>query len=141
MDINISFVDPIEVSQDIEADYILLSLNGFDIFEDENGISLPKSLVKKILLPAQYASYEEGVSVDNISTGAKTMNSSILGSNFVVNLLLVGSMSQVWGAINGLQLMVFMPLFWLKFPANANGMNSSLIDIASFDLLPSDDIN
>jgi len=50
-------------------------------------------------------------------------------------------MSQVWGAINGLQLMVFMPLFWVKFPANANGMNSQLIDIASFDLLPSDDIN
>ena len=69
------------------------------------------------------------------------MNTSIVGSNFVTSLLFFGSMSLIWGAINGLQLMVYLPLFWLHFPANSNTLNSSLIDIAQFDLLPTDDVN
>ena len=64
-----------------------------------------------------------------------------MASNFVVNLILITSISQLWGTINGLQILVYMPLFWIKFPANANMFNIYLIDIASFDIVPSEDIN
>ena len=64
-----------------------------------------------------------------------------MASNFVVNLTLVTSMSQLWGAINGLQIMVYMPLFWAKFPANASVFNGFLIGIATFDIVPSEEIN
>ena len=34
-----------------------------------------------------------------------------------------------------------MPLFLIKFPANANTLILFLIDIATFDIFPSDNIN
>ena len=34
-----------------------------------------------------------------------------------------------------------MPLFWVKFPANASMFNVFLIDVATFDIVPSEDIN
>ena len=34
-----------------------------------------------------------------------------------------------------------MPLFWIKFPANANTLILFLIDIATFDIFPSDKMN
>ena len=37
--------------------------------------------------------------------------------------------------------MVYMPLFYVKFPANANMANLYLIDIASFEFIDSDEIN
>ena len=54
---------------------------------------------------------------------------------------MVVSMNQLWGTINALQIMVYMPLFWLKFPANAAGLNYHLIDIANFEALPTEDMN
>ena len=34
-----------------------------------------------------------------------------------------------------------MPLFWVKFPANASLFNAFLIDIATFEVVPSEEIN
>ena len=34
-----------------------------------------------------------------------------------------------------------MPLFQVKYPANANALNMFMIDIASFEFVPTDDIN
>ena len=46
------------------------------------------------------------------------------------------SMSQVWGMINGLQIVVYLPLYGLiNFPPNANSFNSEIIKIATFDLV------
>ena len=64
-----------------------------------------------------------------------------MASNFVVNLILITSISQLWSVVNGLQILVYMPLFWVKFPANASRFNIFLIDIATFEFVPSDSIN
>ena len=62
--------------------------------------------------------------------------SAVMGSNFVVTLLLAGSMNQLWSMINGLQLAVHMPLFNCAFPSNANFFITFLIDVATFDFMP-----
>ena len=49
-------------------------------------------------------------------------------------------MSQVWGMINGLQIIVNFPLFWMSFPDLSGMMVGSLITIATFDVMPSDDV-
>ena len=59
LNIKITFDDPLAVSQDEEADFALVKIEGFDKFVDANGKSLPKTLVKKIALPAQFSSEEE----------------------------------------------------------------------------------
>ena len=49
-------------------------------------------------------------------------------------------MSQVWGMINGLQLFINLPLFDITFPSLSTKSLSGLIEIANFDILPSNDI-
>jgi hypothetical protein len=44
------------------------------------------------------------------------------------------------GTIGFLQLVVFMPLIGIMFPANAKILTDALTAIATFDMLPTDDI-
>lgn len=62
--------------------------------------------------------------------------SACLGSN----LLISGAMSQIWGMINGLQLFVHIPLFNVQFPEIAGVVVEKLTMIATFDLIPTDDL-
>ena len=50
--ISITFDRPLEVSQDLEADFALITIEGFDRFKDGRGKSLPSKMVKRIALPA-----------------------------------------------------------------------------------------
>ena len=77
-------------------------MEGFDKFKDMNGKSLPKKLVKKVLLPAQFASKEEAEKVEEAAKAVEASATSSLSSNFFVNLLLVGSVHQIWSVINSL---------------------------------------
>jgi hypothetical protein len=45
-----------------------------------------------------------------------------------------GALSQIWGLINGLQLLVHMPLFHVYIPKVAMELVEKLIDIATFDI-------
>ena len=56
-------------------------------------------------------------------------------SNAVLATVLNFSLSMLWSCLNALQLVVHMPLFAIKYPANAYAFNESLIGIASFDIL------
>ena len=80
---------------------------------------------------------EAQITVEEAATTATVTQTAVLGGCFIFNLIFALSLNQLWGAINGLQLMVYMPLFWVKFPANANSMNNHLITIANFEVLPS----
>lgn len=76
---------------------------------------------------------------ESISQGAQTtqaVSSAVMGSNFLLNLILAASLSQLWSMLNGLQLAVHLPLFNLNFPANANFFIEFVIQVATFDLIP-----
>lgn len=51
------------------------------------------------------------------------------------------SLSAIWGAINSLQVIIYMPLFNVRFPANASYLNASLVMIGTFEVLPADYMN
>jgi len=54
--------------------------------------------------------------------------------------MLSGAMSQVWGMINGLQILVYLPLFNVIFPELSIMMVENLITIATFDVIPAPEI-
>ena len=56
------------------------------------------------------------------------------------NILLSGAMAQVWGMINGLQLVVNFPLFDIEIPTYSEIVIEEMISIATFEVLPSEDI-
>lgn len=59
-----------------------------------------------------------------------------MGANFVLGIILALSLNSLWSMLNGLQLLVHMPLFRTHFPSNALLMLSFITKIATFDLLP-----
>ena len=124
LDIEVYYKNPLEVSQAEEADFVVVILNGFDAFQDENGRKLPSRLVKKYEIPAQFKDSQEAAVYEDSSTTAGTTSKVAMGFNCILNTLLAGSLSQLWGTINGLQIITYMPLIWIKFPANANSVNN-----------------
>ena len=56
--------------------------------------------------------------------------------NFIINLVMMTALNQLWSVVNGLQVATHLLLFNLKFPANASFMLSFMINVATFDLLP-----
>jgi hypothetical protein len=51
-----------------------------------------------------------------------------------VKVLMKGALSQVWGMINGMQLIVHVPLFAVKIPDSTMSVTGVLIEIATFDV-------
>ena len=59
-----------------------------------------------------------------------------MGSNFLINAIFSLSMASMWSMLEVVQIIVFVPLFVrLKFPANAQTLNQSLIQVVTFDIV------
>jgi hypothetical protein len=61
-----------------------------------------------------------------------------MAGNFVMNFFLTAGLSQLWSMINTQQIIVMMPLFNLNLPANAGMFFGFIMNLASFNLLPTD---
>ena len=60
----------------------------------------------------------------------------------MLSFMLSFSLNSLWGMMNGLAMIVYLPMFNLIFPANFTMFNSFLITLATFDMVPKiDDIN
>ena len=70
---------------------VLLQLE-FGEFKSESGVKMPESIVKYLEIPSQIDSKAEAETVDSASGATKDSVSSAMGGNFVINLLLAGSM-------------------------------------------------
>mgnify|MGYP000141156323 FL=1 len=69
------------------------------------------------------------------------MQGLVIG-NFALSLVMSYSMQYLWNLINGLQMIVYLPLLNLVFPANINMVLTILISVATFDMIPFiDEIN
>ena len=55
--------------------------------------------------------------------------------NAFTNFLLAGSLNQLWGMINNLQIVIHSPLINVQFPGNAYILYDNMIVIATFDFL------
>jgi len=67
-----------------------------------------------------------------MAQAVSTVGSSVQGTvltNFVVNLLLSGSLQYIWGMINSLQIVFHMPGCAVNLPGNAKVIYSEFIQI------------
>ena len=78
--------------------------------------------------------------MDTFSTVSQVAILTLFYGNFVISFLLGFSLSLLWGLINAIQLIVYLPLFNLAFPANVYTYFNILIEIANFDLIPGEAI-
>ena len=70
----------------------------------------------------------------------QTSSSTLLAGNAFANMFLSGSLNQVWGMINNLQMIIHAPLINIQFPGNAFMLYEVMIPVATFDILPTDDM-
>ena len=56
------------------------------------------------------------------------------GASMIIKVAMKGALSQVWGLINGMQMIVHVPLFNVRFSQTATSITSVLIDVATFDI-------
>ena len=68
-----------------------------------------------------------------------TVKTAII-SNFIINILISGALSYLWGLINCLQIVSHFPLINVLMPANCQLLFSILIKMATFDVVPVDPI-
>jgi len=61
---------------------------------------------------------------------------AVVYGNFLMSMLVSFSLNYLWSMINCLQLLVYLPLFNVIFPANIQMVVSILISVATFDVVP-----
>jgi hypothetical protein len=60
----------------------------------------------------------------------------------LLSFMLSFSLNSLWGMMNGLAMIVYLPMFNLIFPSNFSMANDYLINIVTFDIIPMiDEIN
>jgi hypothetical protein len=62
------------------------------------------------------------------------MKTSLVGS-FVLNIFIAGSLNQLLGFINSLQLILHLPIMNVKLPASSLGFFQIVLPIVLFDIL------
>ena len=134
IDFKFSFNNPVSISQNDKPDMLLVQL-AFSEFEDKQGNKLPASIIKFVEIPSQMKSEKEVQQVDSAQGAAGGSSKTSMVTNFIVNLLLSGSMGQLWGMINGLQIVAYMPLFKVKVPGNASAFNNAFKEMAEFEVV------
>ena len=80
---------------------------------------------------------------DAVAAAGETLQTSsktLLAGNAIANMFLSGSLNQVWGMINNLQMVIHAPLIEIQFPGNAFMLYEVMIPVATFDILPTDDM-
>ena len=84
-------------------------------------------------------SQEEADFVAESGSQAQETSRYTVGSNFIVNLLMSGSMSQIWGVIEGIQIVSYLPLYDAKIPGNVQSFLNFFDEMTSFEVLPAEE--
>ena len=105
MEIQLNLSDPISVSAIDGSDVIFVQLNMSE-YKSENGQGLPESVVKWRDIPCQMASQAQADTVAaQGETGVRSAQTAT-SLNFIISLLLAGSMTLIWSMIELLQVVV-----------------------------------
>ena len=117
-------------------------VNPILFFSEETLSTIKNETAVQLDIPLQIAleREEEVVSMEENANTVKESSSMFMGGSFVVNILLAGSLSLLWGLINSLQLVTHFPLTNLIFPTNAKTYFGVMFEIANFDLIPTDEL-
>ena len=127
--LRISFNDKfIFVSQqDIPIEFNTGNLRNLENFE------IPQLIIERVI-PSQIqlgSAHESFASA--VTTASESSKLMTLGT-FAFNIAISASLNQLWTMINTQQLIVLMPLFDIKPPANVNMLFEKIMEIAAFDL-------
>ena len=112
------------------ANFFAVETQSFIIAGTHDKVDAPKMMPNTALTKA-FVGFSD-------SFGSLT-NAGMLG-NFLVNLLLSGAMNMLWGLLHSMQIVAHFPLINIMMPGNAQMLFQVIIKIATFNILPTEDI-
>ena len=136
MQIKLTFENPLYVSYK-ESDMLMINVRDSSAFRRdafEDYLPVKYSMSRKIL-----SIMEENTAVavlTSMSDKAKTVMDISLVFNLMTNVAFSTSMYLLWGLINTLQMILYLPMIEVNFPANVKFLYSILIPVACMDLIP-----
>ena len=137
------FEEPFYVSSSQEKDVVHVEFIDQGFFISKQGIPMNfdeehRTLDTDYEIPTQLSSDMADV-LQNAADVAGASTVSITAGNFVLNIILAGSLSSLWQMIESQQLVVIMPMFNVIIPANAAILFNVLMQVAAFDPIPAED--
>lgn len=96
----------------------------------ESGLSLELNVNQMIVLLA-----DELVSLQSTSEAASQVIAGQFVSSLILNIILSGTLSQLWNIFNTMQLLTSLPMFSVKTPGNVITMNENFNEIANFKIV------
>ena len=72
--------------------------------------------------------------IEQVAAAVTQASTAVVASTMVLQTLMAGTLAQVWGMINGLQLVVHLPLINVFFPQNAFIIVDKILMVATFDI-------
>ena len=104
-----------------------------DAFQEFMPLRYPMSKKIKGIMEENLAN----IIMSDVTDSAKTAMDVSLVFNLITNIAFSASMYLLWGLINTLQMILYLPLLRVNFPSNVRFLYSILIPVASMDLIPS----
>jgi len=139
MYLDIIFNDPISVSSQEMPDVLLLALD-LSLLETVDGEKLSSNVLKITKIPKQMLSESEVETVNTSgSTGSEVVKDSF-ALNFVTQLFLSGSMEELWGMLENLQVIQNLRLTSVRTPGNVNAFTAFFEMFASVEIFDSEDL-
>jgi hypothetical protein len=91
-------------------------------------------------LPTQVFLGAATESVQAASDSMKNVGTATTASNVVLQVVLSGSMAQMWSMVNSMQIILTYEILNLPMPGNVIMVMNNLADLCSFNVFPTDDI-
>ena len=141
MTIHMHFTDPVQVSSRSVKDELKLTILDSTSFRSrESMMFLAEGEQISYAIPVQLEqSRVNDIFTNSIGSVEVATNTALVG-NFVINILISGSLNFLWGTINCLQMLAYFPLINVATPANCQFMFEIIVSIATFDLISVDGI-
>ena len=77
---------------------------------------------------------------DGLQGVVETVDTGDFVSNVVLNAAIAGTLQFFWSIVKAQQIIILYALFAIMMPANVKSVFSVLLQVASFEMIPTDDI-
>ena len=138
MDIQLDFASPESVSAG-GNDLVRISFRDTSIIYDWLGREVKSGSVIERYVPAQFASKEEAEAFEALEEAFSAYETGKFVSDYALNAAIAGSLQILWSQVSAQQIIVLIPLFDIWMPANAQTVFGTILQIAAFDMVPTDE--
>lgn len=135
IEVTFTFENPIAISQGHAADSLFVTIN-MEQYTDPDGLSIGRDYNMTSLITRQLPAPETQGKLVTAAVVLIVLGSLVVIGHVVGCILLNISFNQLWSAIYGLQLAAHMPLYFTRFPANANSFLYVFIDFTTMEIFP-----